>query len=59
MTLTVRIQPAALYALKAPRWGRVARQFSYEIFSLEENLQDKVGGFQIEKGRETEKTSGV
>ena len=58
MTLTVRIQPAALYALKAPRWGRVARQFSYEIFSLE-NLQDKVGGFQIEKGRETEQPSGV
>ena len=42
---TVRTQPAALNALRAPRWGRVARQFLDEIFSLiQRNSQDEVLG---------------
>ncbi len=46
---TVRTQPAALNALRAPRWGRVARQFLDEIFSLiQRNLHDEVlGDFSI------------
>jgi hypothetical protein len=42
---TVRPQPATLNALRAPRWGRVARQFLDEIFSLiQRNSQDEVLG---------------
>ena len=42
---TVRTQPAALNAPRAPRWGRVARQFLDEIFSLiQRNSQDEVLG---------------
>jgi hypothetical protein len=38
-------QPAALNAQRAPRWGRVARQFLDEIFSLiQRNSQDEVLG---------------
>ena len=43
---TVRTQPTVLNVLRVPRWGRVARQFLDEIFSLiQRNSQDEVLGF--------------
>jgi hypothetical protein len=43
---TVRTQPTVLNVLRVPRWGRVARQFLDEIFSLiQRNSHDEVLGF--------------
>ena len=43
---TVSTQPTVLHVLRVPRWGRVARQFLDEIFSLiQRNSHDEVLGF--------------